>query len=41
MLMHENVFASEMALVKHPRTLLDIVGRKQGFDAPRLQPSPG
>jgi hypothetical protein len=37
MLVHENAFASAMALVKHPWTLLDIVGRKQGFDSPRLQ----
>jgi hypothetical protein len=26
-----------MALVKHPWTLLDIAGRKQGFNSPRLQ----
>jgi hypothetical protein len=30
--MHENVFAPEMALVNHPWTLLDVTGRKQGFD---------
>jgi hypothetical protein len=35
--MHKNAFASEMALVNHPWTLLDIAGRKQGFDSPRLQ----
>jgi hypothetical protein len=38
---HENVSASEMALARRPWTLLEIAGRKQGFDSPRLQPSPG
>src|SRR5580704_1374541 len=30
-----------MALIKHLWTWLDMASRKQGFDSPRLQPSPG